>query len=116
MGSMRTITLLALFAAAAPAAAQPTQLQLDDLRLQQQNAERRAIDQANQMMALEARLRADQATLDLQLQRSGVGVPAPTYQPSLAPAPAAVVKPPSMSDAVLAESNRRVQAAARNRR
>lgn len=116
MVSMRTLLAIGVLAVSAPAAAQPTQLQLDDLRMQQQNAERRAIDQANQMMALEARLRAEQATLDLQLQRSGVGVPAPTYQPSLTPAPAAAVKYPSMSDAALAESNRRVQAAAKNRR
>lgn len=115
MVSMRTLLAIGVLAVSAPAAAQPTQLQLDDLRMQQQNAERRAIDQANQMMALEARLRAEQATLELQLQRSGVGVPAPTYQPSLTPAPAAV-KYPSMSDAALAESNRRVQAAAKNRR
>lgn len=115
MVSMRALTVLAMLAVAAPASAQPTQLQLDDLRMQQQNAERRAIDQANQMMALEARLRAEQATLDLRLQQSGLGVPALTYQPSLTPAPAAA-RYPSISDAALAESNRRVQAAAKNRR
>lgn len=115
---MRALLFLSVLAVVTPAAAQVTQLQLDDLRAQQQAAERRAIDQANQMQALEARLRADQASADLAAQRAGVRMPQLPYgtsQMNTAPA-AAAAKYPSVPDAVLADSNRRVQDAARNRR
>jgi hypothetical protein len=116
MMSMRTLIALCILAAASPAVGQPTQLQLDDLRIQQQNAERRAIDQSNQLQALDARLRADQAAADLRAQRAGVLVPELRYEPP-APVPATLsAKYPSMPDAALAESNRRVQDAAKNRR
>ncbi|HEX7884810.1 MAG TPA: hypothetical protein VF474_02435, partial [Phenylobacterium sp.] len=54
-----------LVVVATPAAAQVNVFQLDELRAQQQAAERRAIDQSNQLQALEARLRADQAAAEL---------------------------------------------------
>jgi hypothetical protein len=63
--------------------------------------------------------RSDQAALDLQLQRGDVG---PRQAPSLRYEPPAAVGAgspggyPSMPDAMLADSNRKVQAAARNRR
>lgn len=105
---------------AAPASAQPAlqQQQLDDLRMQQQAAERRAIDQANQLQALETRLRADQAVADLSIQRAGVRVPAPPAgDPTLAPKGAVpAVAYPSTPDAALAESNKRIQDITRNRR
>lgn len=107
--------LLAL-SVAAPAAAQPlsSQFQLDELRAQQEATQRRMIDQSNQLMALEARLRAEQGAADLQ--RSAPRVPELRYEPSLSGAAATAPAYPSISDAALAESNRRVQAAARNRR
>ncbi|WP_068878687.1 MULTISPECIES: hypothetical protein [unclassified Phenylobacterium] len=115
---MRALLVLIVLAVATPAAAQPIQLQLDDLRAQQQAAERRAIDQANQMQALEARLRADQASADLAAQRAGARLPQLPYgEPSMTNRPAAAAAIyPSVPDAVLADSNRRVQDAARNRR
>lgn len=120
MVSMRPHVALSALAlvAATPASAQVTQFQLDDLRFQQQSAERRAIDQSNQLQALEARLRADQASADLTAQRAGVRLPQlpyadPADRGDLSVAP---TRYPSMPDAALAQSNRRVQDAARNRR
>jgi hypothetical protein len=122
MGSLRILAVLAVLGPAAPAAAQlagaADQFQLDLLRAQQEAAQRRAVDQANQLSALEARLRAEQAVLDLRLQRGDVGpppVPALRYEPPAGSAPAAA-RYPSIPDSALADSNRRVQAAAGNRR
>jgi hypothetical protein len=113
---MRAFIVIALLTAASPAAAQLSQFQLDDLRARQEAAERRAIDQSNQLMALEARQRAADASLDLQIQRGGVRAPELRYEP-LARAPStATPKFPSIPDAALADSNRRVQDAAKNRR
>ena len=64
--SMRFLTAVLLLAAASPAAAQHPQTQLDDLRMQQEAAHRRAIDQQNQLTALETRLRAEQGAADLR--------------------------------------------------
>lgn len=116
MLSMRTLLALGFLAAAPPAVGQPTQLQLDDLRMQQQNAERRAIDQANQLQALEARLRADRAAAELQAQRNGVALPTLRYEPPARVPSTLPGKYPSMSNAALAESNRRVRDAAENHR
>ncbi|MBL8772361.1 MAG: hypothetical protein JNK30_13350 [Phenylobacterium sp.] len=123
MGFARNIIVLALLTAAGPAAAQIldplSQGQLLDLRAQQEAAQRRAIDQANQLEALAARQRADEAALDLQLRRGDVG---PRQVPVLRHAPVAPVAPasqgdyPSVPDEALADSNRKVQEAARNRR
>ncbi|HEY0650731.1 hypothetical protein, partial [Phenylobacterium sp.] len=105
----------ALAVAATGAYAQPVLQQLEDLRMQQEAANRRAIDQSNQLMALEARLRADQASADLQ--RSAPRVPELRYEPSTRRGTAAAAaRFPSIPDAALADSNRRVQDAARNRR
>lgn len=114
---MRYLIAAIVLAAAAPAAAQlPYQAQVDELRAQQEAMQRRAIDQQNQLMSLEARLRADQATLDLQ--RSAPRLPELRYQPSNRTAVAAsgAAAYPSIPDSALADSNRRVQDAARNRR
>jgi hypothetical protein len=114
--SMRNLMIAAAVLAAAPAAAQiPTQSQIDELRFQQETAQRRAIDQQNQLMALDARLRADQATYDLQ--RSTPRVPELRYD--LAPSAggtAAFARYPSIPDKALADSNRRVQDAVRKPR
>jgi len=115
---MRKLVALSVLAlgAATPSAAQVTQFQLEDLRVQQQAAERRAIDQANQLQALETRLRADQASADLAAQRAGAHVPRLLYPDPTVGASAVTPKYPSMPDAALAASNKRVQDAARNRR
>ena len=121
MGSMRTLLIsVVLTAAAAPAAAQfVAPADLDMLRMQQEQAQRRAIDQANQLEALSARQRADSADLDLRLQRGDVGprqAPTLRYEPPARTAAGASSRYPSIPDAALADSNRRVQAAAANRR
>ena len=115
---MRKLVVLSLsaLAVATPALAQVTQSQLEDLRVQQQAAERRFIDQSNQLQALENRLRADQASADLTAQRAGVRVPQLRYPDPTVGASAVTPKYPSMPDAALADSNKRVQDAARNRR
>ena len=118
---MRTALIFAALAAAAPAAAQPLSagVQLDALRMEQDAIQRRMIDQQNQLMATEARARADQAAAQLQIQRDlPVRPPELRYDPAVraAPAPTSTPTYPSMPGGALAESNRRVQDAARNRR
>lgn len=109
---------LALGVVAAPAVAQVgvNPFVLDDLAARQAEAERRAIDLSNQLMAAEARARAEQAVLDLRLQSLTspriVVLPAATFAPS-APATLSL---PSIPDAMLADSGRRVAEAASNRR
>ena len=118
---MRTLLLsLALVCLAAPASAQVSALELDNLRAQQEAAQRRAIDLENQLMAAEARLRAEQATRDLDLARRLPGtVPQPPYPSSsgaTVSAGSGAAVAPSIPDDMLAQSNRRVQAAAGERR
>lgn len=123
MNIAHSLVAFALLATAAPAGAQGldplNQAQLQDLRMQQEAFQRRAIDQANQLEAAAARQRAETATLDLQLQRGDVGprqAPGLRYEPPARSAAASLGKYPSMPDAVLADSNKKVQDAARNRR
>ncbi|WP_293904730.1 hypothetical protein [Phenylobacterium sp.] len=120
MAPLRILVLGLLCAAAAtPAFAQNTQLELDNLRAQQQAAQQRAIAQANESMALEARLRAEQAVADLRLQRTPPVLPELPYvtpASDAARAAAATATYPSIPDAALADSNRKVQDAAQTRR
>jgi hypothetical protein len=119
MESMRAILAsLILAAAATPAAGQVplNAFELNDLRARQDAAERAAVARSNELMSLEARLRADQAVADLQALRAPPAIPNLRYDPPLTGASKAPSKYPSMPDAALAESNRRVQAAAANRR
>ena len=119
MTAMRTLLpVIALFAAAGPAMAQPTTpAQLEDLRARLEASERQSVARSNELMALEARQRADQAVYDLQAQRQlPPTVPALRYEPGAPVTPASVLaRYPSMPDAALADSNKRVQAAATNR-
>jgi hypothetical protein len=114
------LAVLALTACAVPAAAQDigsTQSQLDDLRMQQQLAQQRAVAQHNELFALEARLKTEQAILDLQLQRAlPPRVPVLPYPVGVPAANVDTSKFPSIPDAALAASNRRVQEASQNRR
>ena len=115
--SMRRLILAALIAAAAsPAAAQFVSPQLEDLRMQQEAAQRRAIDQSNQLMALEARLRAEQAAADLQ--RPAPRLPELRYKRASGSAFTRATPPgyPSIPETTLADSNKRVRDAARERR
>lgn len=117
---MRALVLSLALSAAAPAAAQDihsqlNQFQLDDLRAQQQLAQQRAIAQANELMALESRLRTEQAIQDLRQVYAPVRLPELPY----AGAPPAAIdtsKLPEIPDAALAASNRRVREAVQNRR
>lgn len=120
MKCMRTPLFLATLAVATPAAAQlPStgdQILLDDLRARQEAAERRAVEQANRLMALEARLQAQRAIQDLQAQGVNPPVPRLPYEPSERGRSSARITFPSIPDEALAASNRRVQEASRNRR
>ena len=110
MKPMRTIILsLAIATLAAPAIAQTPDL--DVFRAQQEAATRRAVELENRLSTLDARLKADQAVADLQASRYPPSVPELRYAPSVGAAPAAETpKYPSIPDAALADSNRRVQA------
>lgn len=112
--SMRLSILAA--AAASPAVAQHPSTVLDDLRMQQEAAQRRAIDQSNQLMALEARLRAEQAAADLQ--RPAPRLPELRYKPAAGSGFTPAIPPgyPSIPESTLAASNKRVRDAAREPR
>lgn len=113
---MRSLILALGLAAAGPSAsAQPSNPVLDDLRFQQESAQRRAIDQQNQLNALESRLRAEQAVIDLRAEPPRL--PELRYKPATGGVtPAMPPNYPAVPDAMLADSNRRVQDAVRNRR
>lgn len=121
---------LLLLAAAGTAAAQDLQLErrldvqqrldlqmrLNELQAQQDMARQREIARQNEIMALEARLRAEQGLADVRAQ---------SLTPRLPPIPSQGAGPPpdidtsqltSIPDAALADSDRRVREAARNRR
>lgn len=114
---MRSLVLaLSLAALATPALAQNTQFELDNLRAQQEAAARRAVAQTNELTALEGRLKTEQALSDLSAQRNPPRAPELRYAPAVTPAPGALAKLPSIPDAALADSNRRVQAASQPKR
>ena len=113
---MRWMIAGLMLATATPAASQPaSQFELDSLRIQQEAAARRAVAQANELTALEARLRTEQAVSDLRLQREAPRLPELTYAPpaSSAVPRSATLKYPSVPDALLADSNRRVREASK---
>ena len=112
---MKALLIAASLAVATPALAQLPAAQVEELRMQQQAADRRAIDQSNQAMAAEARMRADQAAVDLQAQRNAQALPELRYDPPARSASAVAPIYPKTPDAALADSNKRVQAAARPR-
>lgn len=111
--------LISLFLAAMafPAAAQVTSLELDTLRAQQEAAHRRAIDLDNQFQAQDAQRRADQAASMTEPRPGALRLRTPPALTSALPgAETATPIYPSIPDAALAESNRRIREAARNRR
>jgi len=119
MRSMRALApILGLALATAGTAAaqdlnQLNQLQLDELRLQQQMQQQRSIDLQNQLMSMEARQRAEQAIV--QGQRPQPVLPSLPY-PGAPPASVDTSHLPSIPDSALADSNRRVQEISKNRR
>lgn len=116
MVTMRIVLACLVLAAAAPAAAQPPFNDYEYLRAQQEAAARRAVEVENQLSALDARLKTDQALSDLQASRYPPSVPELRYATTATPAPAAATpKFPSIPDAALAESNKRVQAVTKPR-
>ncbi|MBI1200483.1 MAG: hypothetical protein GC203_21695 [Phenylobacterium sp.] len=99
--------------AASPAAGQVTQFEIDNLRAQQEAAQRRAIDLSNQLTAAEAQRQADQAVRALELQQRlppRLPTPSPAAQPEAGP-PAAAPSVVQIPDALLADSNAKVRAA-----
>jgi hypothetical protein len=117
LAAMRHLIAVAILASAAsPVAAQILAPQVEDLRMQQEAAQRRAIDQSNQLNALENRLRAEQAAADLQ--RPPPRLPEIRYKAATGVGftPAMPPNYPAVPDATLADSNKRVQDAARKRR
>lgn len=109
MEPMRTLILTLCLAVTTPAAAQ-SYTDLENLRAQQEAAARRAVEQENRLSALDARLRTDQALSDLQASRHPPAAPELRYAPVVTPAPRATPNYPSIPDAALADSNKRVQA------
>lgn len=118
---MRAAILIAVLSLAVPARAQVmdaqdrlrAQMQLDELRAQQQLLQQQSVAQHNELMALDARLRTEQQAARIQAERQPTRLPELPY-----PAPMGSIdtsKLPSIPDAALADSNRRVQEIAKNR-
>jgi hypothetical protein len=131
-GRMRiaSIVLIPALAVAGAAAGQPLpstvgagptfqsqmdlQLRLNGLQAQADMAERQAVIRETEASALEARLRTEQAAADLQAQSADRRAPPPRRT---GPPPRIDTgKIASMPDDVLAQSDARVRAAAKNRR
>lgn len=116
---MRAVLFLMVILLARPAAAQllprPTAPESFELWQRQEELRQQQIVQENRLMALEARLRAQQGVLDLQtqLQTPRLREPSPGARP---PPNIDVSRLASIPDAALAASNARVLQAARNRR
>lgn len=110
------LALSLVLLAVGPAAAQVTAFEIEALRAQQDAAQRRAIDLDNQLQARDTWRRADEAALAAQLQHGPVRAPELQYETSLPSTVSGNTTYPSIPDAALAESNRRVRDAAANRR
>jgi len=119
MSGMRALILVLALGVAAPAAAQDfsqsiqNQMRLDELRAQQQLLQQQSVAQHNELMALDARLRTEQHAARIQAERTPDRLPQLPY-----PAPAGNIdtsKLPSIPDAALAESDRRVREISKNR-
>ncbi|HET6971747.1 MAG TPA: hypothetical protein VFH92_11520 [Phenylobacterium sp.] len=121
MRSLTVIPLLAGLALAAPAVAQVSQLELDNIRAQQAAAQRQSVAVANEAMAQEARLRTEQAILDLENQRVTPALPVLPYSPAGSATAPSGVRPaegvyPSTPDTALADSTRQIQKIRKHRR
>lgn len=115
---MRALILVLALAAAAPAAAQTPytdQLRLNELQAQADLERQRAVAQANELTALDARLRAEQAIRDIQIQRALPPL-LPRADPDAPPPVIDTSRLASIPDDRLAASNAAVRAASRPRR
>lgn len=118
---MRVLIVTAALAAAAPAWAQsPTpytdQLRLGEIQAQQDLARNRMVAQENELMALEARLRTEQALRDIQVQRSLPPLPTLPDDPKRPPPALDTSRIATIPDDRLEASNERVREAAETRR
>jgi hypothetical protein len=120
---MRALIAGLVLLAAAPVAAQDTNAallnaQILQMQSDQQLARMREVATANEMMALEARLRADEAVRRMETSRTPVAVPTMPYPDAGLGRGGAldVSQLPSIPDAALAESNRRIQEILKNPR
>lgn len=113
--AMRLPVLIAILVSlAAPAAAQDA-MREPELRLEFEAARQRAIAQSNQLMSLEAQLRTDQALRQMETQRAA---PVPPILHDALGRPLAPAVSPAFAEIPadrLADSNARVQAAAKGR-
>lgn len=97
-----------------PAPANPQQE--FDWRTQQEMLRQQMVQQQNQMMALEAQIRAQQAIQDVRAQSQSVRLPPVDTTPGRALPHIDTSKLASIPDSALADSNRKVLDAANNRR
>lgn len=106
------IAVIAALTAASPVAAQvPLAIQRDnELWAQQQAARQREVATYNEFIALDARVRADQALRDLERQTRD------SRLPPADPAQLRTSQPAAIPDDRLEASNARVREASRNRR
>lgn len=114
---MRFLLSLALLAASGPAFAQTDHQILareQELMVQQQMLQQRSIALENQLSAMEARVRTEQALSDLRVQQ----LTPPIRLPQVPANPPIIVQGgfASVPDDRLADSNRRVREASGNRR
>lgn len=121
MSGMRTLVALLVLLAAAPAAAQDTNAavlnaQIMQMQAEQQLARMREVATSNEMMALEARLRADEAVRRLEASRAPVVLPTLPYPEAGLGVGTGIdtSKLPTIPNAALADSNRRVQEILKN--
>jgi hypothetical protein len=115
---------IALLGLAAPAASQDLGqlnalniLQMNELRAQQQLLQQQQVAQHNELIALDARIRTEQHVARIQSERQPVRLPDLPYPVPAGSALGAIdtSKLPSIPDAALAASNRRVQEISKNR-
>lgn len=126
MRQMRPFLIAAAVVIATPAVAQDAlraQMQFHELQAQQQIQQQQSVAQHNELMALDARIRTEQAAGRIAAERQPTRLPELTY-PAVAPsAPGSEARAAADSatftgipDAVLADSNRRVREITQNRR
>ncbi|HSV04132.1 MAG TPA: hypothetical protein VLI41_13100 [Phenylobacterium sp.] len=124
---MRPAAIFAVLLAAAgsPALAQafhplppqtPIQPQYNELWAQQEMARQQSIALQNQLTAIEAQQRTDEAIANVQAQRINPRLPLPDVTEGAPPPSIDTGALASIPDSALAESNKRVLDAAQNRR
>jgi len=117
---MRSLIAILLFAAAAPAAAQPYFGLTQSLDAQRAAdalaAHNREIANANALAALQARVQTDETLSRLAASRVSPTVPTVPFDPKAPPPKIEMSQMVEIPDATLAASNARAVAASENRR